>query len=239
MFVPNDIVLGGNKPTSALVTGPNMGGKSTLLRQAAVLVVLAQVWATAPRAGGAFVASCGSAVTCHAHTDGCVGASIVLRVEPRNQNLHAGGSQRSAPGRPGMQPTRDGCGCEPWCTCVLMGMSLRWVLQSTFFVEAEETAAILRDSTRNSLVIVDELGRGTSTFDGAALASSVLAHLTETIGCRCLFATHYHALTTEFRGHPNIALFHMACMVDGQLCSDSGDHSAALSSVRSCPWRRA
>lgn len=81
--------------------------------------------------------------------------------------------------------------------------------QSTFYVELSETSSILRLATPRSLVILDELGRGTSTFDGNAIAYAVVKHLTESIGCRTLFATHYHSLCEEFSGHPRVALAHM------------------------------
>ena len=88
---------------------------------------------------------------------------------------------------------------------------------STFRVELEETAAILRGATRRSLVILDELGRGTATFDGMAIAHSVLGHLIEQTRCRSLFATHYHALTRQFElPNPQVGLYHMACVVDDE-----------------------
>ena len=87
--------------------------------------------------------------------------------------------------------------------------------QSTFFVELAETSAILRQATRRSLVILDELGRGTSTFDGNAIAFAVTRHLTRAVRCRTLFATHYHTLTEDFGADPAVELGHMACMVEG------------------------
>ena len=84
--------------------------------------------------------------------------------------------------------------------------------KSTFFVEMEETKSILLSATNRSLVIIDELGRGTSTFDGYAIAKSVLRYLTDNIKCRCLFATHYHMLLDDFRGANGISSYHMACL---------------------------
>jgi DNA mismatch repair protein MSH6 len=79
--------------------------------------------------------------------------------------------------------------------------------KSTFFVELEETKAILDVATSNSLVIMDELGRGTSTYDGYAIAHSVLNYMASKVKCRTLFTTHYHRLVDDFRQHKNIALY--------------------------------
>jgi DNA mismatch repair protein MSH6 len=83
-------------------------------------------------------------------------------------------------------------------------------------VELLETANILKHATPNSLVILDELGRGTSTFDGYSIAYSVLDYLTKQIKCRVLFSTHYHKLTEEFSQNPAIGLHHMRCLVDDE-----------------------
>ena len=88
--------------------------------------------------------------------------------------------------------------------------------QSTFFVELAECAAALRGATRHSLVIMDELGRGTSTFDGTALAHATVKYLVESNGCLALFATHYHSVLEDWKASDdkNVGLGHMECMVD-------------------------
>jgi DNA mismatch repair protein MSH6 len=86
--------------------------------------------------------------------------------------------------------------------------------QSTFFVELAETSAILSQASKHSLVILDELGRGTSTFDGNAIAYAVTRHLTKNVGCRTLFATHYHTLCDDFGKDRDVELGHMACVVE-------------------------
>lgn len=85
--------------------------------------------------------------------------------------------------------------------------------QSTFFVELAETAAALRGASRRSLVIMDELGRGTSTFDGTAIASATVQHLVEKNKCLTLFATHYHSLLEEWKLNSHVKLGHMECLV--------------------------
>ncbi|KZF26251.1 putative DNA mismatch repair protein Msh6 [Xylona heveae TC161] len=88
--------------------------------------------------------------------------------------------------------------------------------QSTFFVELSETKKILSEATPRSLVILDELGRGTSSYDGVAVAQAVLHHIATHIGCTGFFATHYHSLATEFAGHPEIAPKRMQIHVDDE-----------------------
>ncbi len=139
-FVPNDVALDLGAERLWLVTGPNMAGKSTLLRQVALTAILSQM--------GSYVPARSARV------------GVVDRVLSR-----VGASDNLAQG------------------------------ESTFMVEMRETAEILRGATRRSLVILDEIGRGTSTFDGLAIAWAVAEYLDEVIGCRALFATHYHELT--------------------------------------------
>jgi len=138
-FVANDLSLG-SSDRLWLITGPNMGGKSTFLRQAALITVLAQA--------GSFVPAARAKV------------GIVDRLFSR-----VGASDNLARGR------------------------------STFMVEMVETAAILAQASANSLVILDEIGRGTSTYDGLAIAWAVVEAMHDEVKCRTLFATHYHELT--------------------------------------------
>jgi len=141
-FVPNDVSLGAGegRPRLWLVTGPNMAGKSTLMRQTALAVILAQM--------GSFVPARRARI------------GVVDRVLTR-----VGASDNLSRG------------------------------ESTFMVEMKETANVLRRATRRSLVVLDEIGRGTSTYDGLAIAWAVAEHLHDVIACRALFATHYHELT--------------------------------------------
>ncbi len=139
VFVPNDCQL--NKGQKIwLLTGPNMAGKSTFLRQNALIIIMAQMGSYVP------------ATKAH--------IGVVDRLFSR-----VGASDDLARGR------------------------------STFMVEMVETAAILNQATKNSFVILDEVGRGTSTFDGVSIAWSILEYLHDKIKCRALFATHYHELT--------------------------------------------
>jgi DNA mismatch repair protein MutS len=149
-FVPNDATLALEAERLWLVTGPNMAGKSTFLRQVALIVILSQMGSYVP-AKSARIGLCDRVLS-------RVGAS---------DNLSRG--------------------------------------ESTFMVEMRETAEILRSATRRSLVILDEIGRGTSTFDGLAIAWAVAEHLDGAIGCRALFATHYHELTELAAGSKHIA----------------------------------
>ena len=143
-FIANDLYLDaegeGQGPSGLLVTGPNMGGKSTYLRQTALLVVMAQMGCFVPAKSMRF--------------------GLVDRIYTR-----IGASDNVARGR------------------------------STFMVEMTETATILNTATERSLILLDEMGRGTSTFDGLSLAWATLEHLHASIGARTLFATHYHELT--------------------------------------------
>ncbi len=139
-FIPNDLFLDAESSFIAIITGPNMGGKSTYLRQAALIAILAQM--------GSFVPA-ESAVL-----------PLIDRVFTR-----IGASDSLARGR------------------------------STFMVEMTETAVILNTATPRSLVVLDEIGRGTATYDGLALAWSVIEHIHDKIRAKTLFATHYHELT--------------------------------------------
>lgn len=156
-FVPNDVSLNGTTRQLVILTGPNMGGKSTFLRQTALLAVLAQV--------GAFVPARRAKL------------SIVDRIFAR-----VGASDNIARG------------------------------QSTFMVEMQETATILHTATSRSLVILDEIGRGTATFDGLSLAWAVAEHLAtnERARPKTIFATHYHELTDLADGIAGVVNFHVA-----------------------------
>ncbi|MES1259690.1 MAG: DNA mismatch repair protein MutS, partial [Gemmatimonadota bacterium] len=137
-FVPNDVHFD-EASRVILVTGPNMAGKSTILRQIGLCVLLAQI--------GSFVPAASARI------------GVVDRLFTR-----VGASDNLARG------------------------------QSTFMVEMSETSAILHNATKQSLVLLDEIGRGTSTYDGVAIAWAVSEHLHDRLGCRTMFATHYHEL---------------------------------------------
>ncbi len=143
LFVPNDTTLNCGEDRCLIITGPNMAGKSTYMRQNALIALMAQI--------GSFV----PAAECHV---GVVDA-IFTRI---------GASDDLAAG------------------------------QSTFMVEMTEVAEILKNATPKSLVVLDEIGRGTSTFDGMSIARAVVEHISDPkkgLGCKTLFATHYHELT--------------------------------------------
>jgi DNA mismatch repair protein MutS len=139
-FVPNDVACGGEAGSMLLITGPNMAGKSTYIRQVALITLLAQI--------GSFVPAKSATI------------GVVDRIFAR-----VGASDELSRG------------------------------QSTFMVEMTETARILNTATPRSLVVLDEIGRGTSTYDGISLAWAIVEHLHDAVGCRTLFATHYHELT--------------------------------------------
>ncbi len=152
-FIPNDCDLSRSRQL-LLITGPNMGGKSTYMRQVAQIALLAHTGSGVP----AKSASIG-------HLD-----AIMTRI---------GASDDLAGGR------------------------------STFMVEMTEAAAILNNASTNSLVLIDEIGRGTSTFDGLSLAYAIAHHLAATTRCYCLFATHYFELTRLNATLPNLANVHL------------------------------
>lgn len=154
-FVPNDLHCGGDAAPIILITGPNMAGKSTYIRQAALLVIMAQM--------GCFIPARQARI------------GVADRVFAR-----VGASDDLSRGR------------------------------STFMVEMIETARILNSATRQSLVILDEIGRGTSTYDGISLAWAVVEYLHERIGCRTLFATHYHELTELADVLPGVKNYNVA-----------------------------
>ena len=143
MFIDNDTYLDNGNHRISIITGPNMAGKSTYMRQTALIVLMAQLGSYVPAASAKI--------------------GIVDRIFTR-----VGASDDLASG------------------------------QSTFMVEMNEVANILRNATSNSLLILDEIGRGTSTYDGLSIAWAVVEHISNTrlLGAKTLFATHYHELTS-------------------------------------------
>ncbi len=187
-FVPNDAICGPDEGAILLITGPNMAGKSTYIRQVALITLMAQM---------------GSFVPAREATIG-VADRIFARV---------GASDELARG------------------------------QSTFMVEMTETARILNTATPRSLVILDEIGRGTSTYDGVSLAWAVVEYLHDRIGCRTFFATHYHELTDLARTLPDVRNLNVAVreweeqlvflhkIVEGPADKSYGIHVARLAGV--------
>ena len=163
VFVANDLELDPDSEQITILTGPNMAGKSTYLRQAAVIVLLAQ---------------CGSFVP----------------------------AERAVVGLADRIFTRVGAHDD-----ITAGMS-------TFMVEMTETSYILNHATRASLVILDEVGRGTSTYDGLSIAQSVVEHLHDSprLGCRTLFATHYHELTSLAERLPRVRNQRVEVLEEGE-----------------------
>jgi len=154
-FVPNDTDLDGERVRLAIITGPNMAGKSTYIRQVALIVLMAQI--------GSFVPAANAEI------------GLVDRIFTRvgaNDDLSRG--------------------------------------QSTFMVEMNETANIVNNASERSLVILDEIGRGTSTFDGLSIAWSVAEFLHDKVRSRTLFATHYHELTKLAGERKGVANFNVA-----------------------------
>ncbi|MDQ3197630.1 MAG: DNA mismatch repair protein MutS, partial [Verrucomicrobiota bacterium] len=154
-FVPNDTEIDGEKMRLAIITGPNMAGKSTYIRQVALVVLMAQI--------GSFVPAASAEI------------GLVDRIFTRvgaNDDLSRG--------------------------------------QSTFMVEMNETANIVNNATERSLIILDEIGRGTSTFDGLSIAWSVAEFLHDKIKARTLFATHYHELTKLAEERSGVCNFNVA-----------------------------
>jgi DNA mismatch repair protein MutS len=162
-FVPNDTALGHGAGAILVITGPNMAGKSTYIRQVALLAVLSQM--------GSFVPA------------RRVKLGIVDRLFAR-----VGATDELSRG------------------------------QSTFMVEMTETANILNNASARSLVILDEIGRGTSTFDGISLAWAITEHIHDHLGCRTLFATHYHELVELEKTKPRLRNANVAvCETGGEI----------------------
>ena len=185
-FIPNDVVL---SQKVFILTGANMGGKSTVMRQTALLVILAQM--------------------------GCKVPAESMRLSPVDRVFSRMGANDN----------------------IMEG-------KSTFFVEMAETSNILEHVTPSSLVVIDELGRGTTTHDGSAIAAAVVDFLAEK-KCRTLFSTHYHELTEQFGDDDRVSLYHMRILdptetqpltflykLDRGRCSKShGFHAAKVAGV--------
>ncbi|MBQ1545826.1 MAG: DNA mismatch repair protein MutS, partial [Clostridia bacterium] len=161
-FVPNDTDLDNGSRQVAIITGPNMAGKSTYMRQVALITIMAQI--------GSFVPARKARIT--------ICDAVFTRV---------GASDDLASG------------------------------QSTFMVEMTEVASILKNATKNNLIILDEIGRGTSTFDGMSIAKAVLEYVASRrkLGAKTLFATHYHELTEMEQEADNIRNYNIACKKRG------------------------
>lgn len=160
MFVPNDTFIGTKSCTVNIITGPNMAGKSTYMRQTALIVLMAQI--------GSFVPASSAHI------------GIVDRVFTRigaSDDLSAG--------------------------------------KSTFMVEMTEVADILKNATAGSLLILDEIGRGTSTYDGMSVARAILEHCCKKIGAKTMFATHYHELTDIESELPTAKNYHITAKKRG------------------------
>ncbi|PKN44468.1 MAG: DNA mismatch repair protein MutS, partial [Deltaproteobacteria bacterium HGW-Deltaproteobacteria-17] len=187
-FIPNDLRLSGSDRQVLVITGPNMAGKSTIIRQTAIIQLMAQM--------GSFVPADKAQIGLSDRIFTRVGAS---------DNISRG--------------------------------------ESTFMVEMKETAGILRHATARSLVILDEIGRGTSTYDGVSIAWAVAEYVHDRIGCRTLFATHYHELTALPDIKPRIhnaavavrewkgEIVFLRKLVNGSVNRSYGIHVASLAGV--------
>ena len=186
-FVPNDLDFS-DEARLIILTGPNMAGKSTFLRQNALIAIMAQI--------GSFVPAASAEI------------GLVDRIFTR-----VGASDDLARG------------------------------SSTFMVEMEETASILHNATEKSLIILDEVGRGTSTFDGLSLAWAISEHIHDSVGARTLFATHYHQLTglvDDLKGVVNLSvavrewkneIIFLHKIVEGGTDKSYGIHVARLAGI--------
>src|SRR5262249_47121841 len=195
-FVPNDVSFGPQDGKVWLITGPNMSGKSTFIRQVALLTLLAHA--------GSFVPAKRAKI------------GIVDRIFTR-----VGASDELGRG------------------------------QSTFMVEMTEAANILNNATAQSLVILDEIGRGTSTYDGVSLAWAITEFLHDSVGCRALFATHYHELAQLSETLANLRNYNVQVREDaeeviflhqialGSAERSYGIHVAKLAGVPAAVLRRA